>query len=221
MLFRSYKKKEIPSGYAGRFLSADINAVTAFAREQNCSMEVAEYNCLMMIAADYLTEVGAAMFHGVAFCFGSGAYILTAPSGTGKSTQYRNLKRLYKNQVRIINGDKPFLKPGSGGKIIVYPSPWKGKENWGGNEFAPLRGLVLLKQGQNNIMKCMSREEAALPIMEQFLFTAPNRKSVHTVCRIADIMIKTVPIYHFENRGDLASSQMLFECIEKLESKWI
>ena len=220
MLFRSYKKKEICDVYTGGFLSADINDISAFAEEHNCSMEVAEYNCLMMIAADYLAEMGAVMFHGVAFCYGSGAYILTAPSGTGKSTQYRNLKCLYKDQVRIINGDKPLLKPGLEGEIIVYPSPWKGKENWGSAEYAPLRGLILLEQGECNIMKSMTLEEAVLPLMEQFLYTAPTRRSVHTVCRIADSMIKTIPLYRFKNKGDLASSQMLFECIEKLESLW-
>ena len=220
MLFRSFWKKEIPEGYDGRYVTADINAVSALAKEQNWPMETAEYNCLMMETADYLAELGTVMFHGVAFCCGSGAYILTAPSGTGKSTQYRNMKRLYRNRVRIINGDKPFLKADSNGRIIVYPSPWKGKENWGSLEHAPLRGLVLLEQGQNNFLKRMDVEKAALPLMEQFLYTAPTRESVHMVCRMADSLFRTIPLYHFENKGDLASSQMLFECIEMLESKW-
>lgn len=217
MLFRSYEKKALEEGYRGNCLSADMEKVLSYAAESGRSLEFAEYNCLMAEAADYLAEHGRTMFHGAAFICGKGAYILTAPSGTGKSTQFKNLRSLYGDWVRIINGDKPLLGPGQEGEIIVYPSPWNGKENWGGFEQAPLKGLFLLAQGPFNILKKMGQAEAAVPLMEQFLYTAPSRDSVHTVCRMADTLIRTVPLYHFENRGDTGSSQMLFDCIRRLE----
>lgn len=219
MLFRGYEKKIIPEGYNGPFLSVDPEKIWAYAEEVSCSMEFAEYCCLMMEAADYLAkETECAMFHGVAFIFGSGAYILTAPSGTGKSTQYRNLRRLYGSSVRIINGDKPILASGEDGRIFVYPSPWNGKENWSGREHAPLMGMVFLEQGQENAITELKDRDAVVPIMEQFIYTVPDRKSVHKVCRMADAVLGSVPLFHFVNRGDYASSQMLFDCIKKTEA---
>lgn len=220
MLFRNYEKKEIPQGYIGRILSADMESVSVFAREQQCSMEFAEYNCLMEETANYMTEMDRTMFHGVAFLYGEGAYILTAPSGTGKSTQFRNLKHLYGDSCRIINGDKPFLGYGKDGQIMVYPSPWNGKERWAGKENGPLRALILLEQGKENVLTSMDKQDAVLQIMEQFLYTAPTRKSVHTVCRMADIMIDRVPMFRLINRGDYESSSILFDRIVKTEELW-
>lgn len=218
MLFRSYEKKTLPGDYCGEYLSADPEKIMSYARETGRSWEDSEYNCLLEVAANYLAEKDRPMFHGAAFICGEGAYILTAPSGTGKSTQYRNLKYLYGDRVRVINGDKPILGRGQEGEIIVFPSPWNGKERWAGSEHAPLKGMVLLEQGPCNILKTMGPGEAALPVLKEFLYTAPSRKSVHTVCRMADTIVRSVPLYHFENKGDLASSQMLFDCIRKLEN---
>lgn len=220
MLFRSYERKKISDGYIGPFLSVDPEEILEYVDEQSCQPEFAEYCCAMMKAADFLTEKEYAMFHGVAFIYGEGAYILTAPSGTGKSTQFRNLHILYGKTCRIINGDKPILGPGKDGSIVVYPSPWNGKERWAGREHAPLRGLVLLEQGNENIIRKMSQQEAVVPVLEQFLYTAPNRQSVRTVCRMADSMISNVPIYHLVNKGDLASTRILFDCIKREEERW-
>lgn len=220
MLFRSYEHKEVPDKYTGEFLTADLQEIQIYAAEKNVSQEFAEYWRLMEKAADFLTIHGCTMFHGVAIIFGNGAYILTAPSGTGKSTQYRNLKTLYGERINIINGDKPILGVGSKGFIMVYPSPWNGKEGWGGDIPAPLRGVFLLEQGKSNILESMDMKDAAIPVIQQFIYTAPSRQSVHTVFRMADTMLGSVPIYKFSNRGDLVSSSMLFEQIIKIEEQW-
>ena len=213
VLFRGFESGAVPDGYAGPILSADRSAIEVYAEEHHCSMEISEYNCLMTVTADFMTEKDRAMFHGVAFLYGQGAYILTAPSGTGKTTQFRNLRRLYGDRFRIINGDKPFLGPGADGQILVYPSPWKGKEQWGGREYGPLKGLFLLEQGQENRLEVMDSAEAAVPTLEQFLYTAKTRQSVHTICRLADTMLQNTALYHFINKGDCESSSILYDRI--------
>ena len=213
MLFRNYIKKTVPAGYTGTFLTADKKVIEAYADEHRCSMETAEYSCLMTEAADFMTEQGHAMFHGVAFLYGQDAYILTAPSGTGKTTQFRNLRNMYGNQFRIINGDKPFLGYSPAGQIMVYPSPWNGKEHWAGTEHGLLRGIFLLEQGSENRLEVMDGRDAVLQILAQFLYTAPTRKSVHTVCMLADTMLRKTDIYHFVNKGDYESTSMLYEII--------
>lgn len=219
MLFRSYEQSSETDAYKGEYLSADIERVKEYAAEHNCSLEFAEYWCLMEKASDYLTMHEYTMFHGVAFQFHAGAYILTAPSGTGKSTQFRNLRTLYGDECQIINGDKPILGYSPDGGILVYPSPWNGKEGWGGHRYAPLRAVILLEQGQTNQISRMDNREAVEPIIKQFIYLAPNRQSVHTVFRMADTMLGSVPCYQFTNRGDLPSSSMLFDLISGIEKR--
>ena len=213
MLFRDFEKEPIPYGYTGPVLSADRDAIEAYAKEHRCSMETAEYNCLMTVTADYMAEKDRAMFHGVAFLYGQDAYILTAPSGTGKTTQFRNLRYLYGDRFRIINGDKPFLGQRPDGQIMVYPSPWMGKEQWGSRESGPLKGLFLLEQGTENRLEVMDGAGAAVQILEQFMYTAKTGRSVHTVCRLADTMLQNIALYHLVNKGDYESSSMLYDKI--------
>ena len=220
MLFRNYEQKMVPVNYNGPYLSVDLKRIQANSQKLNCTQEFAEFNCLLEEAADYLTLNNSTIYHGVAFIYENGAYILTAPSGTGKSTQYRNLRTMYGPGIRIINGDKPALGWSPDGQIIVYPSPWTGKERWAGKDKAPLHGLILLEQGHKNIVKAMDMQEAVLPVMEEFIYTARSKESVHTVCRIADSMLRRTPLYRFINKGDAESSAMLYDLIMRVEKLW-
>lgn len=220
MLFRNYEHKTVPVGYKGPYLSADSRKIQAYSIEQNCSLEFAEFCCLLEETADFLPLNNITLFHGVAFIYEKGAYILTAPSGTGKSTQYRNLRAMYGSSIKIINGDKPALGRSPSGQIIVYPSPWNGKERWAGTEKAPLHGLILLEQGQTNTVEVMDMREAVLPVIKEFIYTARSRQSVHTVCRMADSMLRGTPLYRFINKGDAESSAILYDLIARVEKSW-
>ena len=220
MLFRGFEHKTVPNNYNGPWLSVDREIILAYSCEQDCTQEFAEFYCLLDEAADFVTLHGSTVFHGVAFIYQKGAYILTAPSGTGKSTQYRNLRTMFGPQIRIINGDKPILGRGPDGQIIVYPSPWTGKEGWAGSGSAPLHGLILLEQGQVNTVKAMDMQEAVLPVIVEFIYRARTRQSVHTVFRMADSMLRGTPLYRFINRGDAASSAMLYDLITRVEKLW-
>lgn len=219
-LFRNFEHKTLPVNYNGPCLSVDRKKIQAYSYEQNCTQEFAEFYCLLIEAADFLTLNNSTIYHGVAFIYEKGAYILTAPSGTGKSTQYRNLRTMYGSRIRIINGDKPALGWSRDGQIIVYPSPWTGKEGWAGRHKAPLHGLIFLEQGQTNIVKTMNMQDAVLPVIEEFIYTARSRQSVHTVCRMADSMLRGTPLYRLINKGDAESSAMLYDLITRVEKLW-
>jgi hypothetical protein len=198
-------------------ISADRKEIEKRVSETGCSYEYAEYTGLELVVGNELAHWERILFHGAAFIHGGGAYILTAPSGTGKSTQYRNLRMLFGHDYRIINGDKPVLALDEKGSIWVYPSPWNGKEGWHSASCAPLKGIVILSQGGYNAVSRPGKEESILRLMEEVLFTAQDKTSVQTVCRFIDIMIKRVPIYRFVNKGDAESSRMLDSLFHSLE----
>lgn len=214
--FRSYGI--LPSGGGDlKQICADPEVIRECAAESGGTDGYAEYFSLALEVGNELTHFARIIFHGVAFIHGGGAYILTAPSGTGKSTQYRNLRTLFGNEYQIINGDKPVLALDKAGRIWACPSPWNGKEGWRGKRGAPLQGIVLLSQGDRNRLFLPEREEAVLQLMKQVLFSAPDRASVRTVCGYIDKMVTSLPLYGFVNRGDEESSRMLDRLFHDLE----
>ena len=218
MLFCPYAEKKLEADSAEE-LTASVEEIEAYASENGCSLEFAEYTCLRRAAGKKLAEKGRAMFHGVAFICGEGAYILTAPSGTGKSTQLMNLSRLYGEKYRVISGDKPILRLEKDRTITVFPSPWNGKEFWGGRKEGTLKGVILLEQGKENIIQRMTPENALIPILQQFLYMTAEETGIRTMCRITDAMLTNIPVFSYINRGDDLSSVQLNTLIDGLEQK--
>ena len=221
-LFGSYagpadrEREEVPVRAPELWVPAE--KILEHASEAGLPPEHAEFDYLARAAGIWLSARGTAMFHGVAMIRDGGAFLLTAPSGTGKSTQFRNLRRLYGDRYRIINGDKPLLRLEGNGEVTVCPSPWNGKEGWGGKEEAPLKGLYLLKQGGENMIRRLPSEESLIFVLSQFLYTDATEAGIHTMCRIADAMLTRVPVFSFVNRGDPASSAMLDRHIGREEA---
>ena len=77
----------------------------------------------------------------------------------GKTTHYKQWKRLFPNEVEMLNGDKPVLNFEKQ-YVTVSASPWAGKENMRQLRTAPLGGIVFLAQDKQNIIKRLSPKEA-------------------------------------------------------------
>ena len=179
-----------------------------------------EYCLLIEAAADALLTRSRCFIHGTVFVWKEKAWILTARSGTGKTTQYRNLKELYGNEVFCLNGDKPGLEFREDGEIIVYDSPWRGKENEGTSGAAyPLAGIILLQQQQFNEIQNPEMGEKVVFIYQRLFSTRQKRSTVHLLCRMEENLLKTVPVLLLRNRGDLESTRLLYKTIERLYSE--
>lgn len=174
-----------------------------------------EFFLLHLGVSEVLLAYGRCLFHGVAFIWHGKAFLLTAPSGTGKSTQFRNWKLLYRKDVQIINGDKPVLEFRKDKAIIVHPSPWNGKEDFHGYRSAPLGGIIYLQQGKENKIERMNAQNAVLPIYKQFLFLPEKEEYIHAVCRMEDTLLQNVPVWKLINKGDLKSAQLTHDVLLK------
>lgn len=94
---------------------------------------------------------GRLLLHGSAFAFDGEGVLFTAPSGTGKSTHARLWREVYRERVTVINDDKPLLTVRDGG-VSVSGTPWDGKHRLSTNLTVPLRAIVLLGRGQENVL---------------------------------------------------------------------
>lgn len=174
-----------------------------------------EYMELSAKISDALLPLNRVLFHGAAFQWCGKAWILTAPSGTGKTTQYLLWKECFGEDVQIINGDKPVLCLADG-QPIVFPSPWNGKESMGQKISAPLGGIILLRKSRENRIRRLTAQEAAGPLFIQFLFSRRTKQDVSAVARLEESMLRQIPVWLLDNRGDPASARLCHDTLAEV-----
>ncbi len=170
--------------------------------------------------ANRLPERRRLLAHGAVIEFEGRAYLFTAPSGTGKSTHIRLWRQYLGDAVRVINGDKPFVRiPEHRDELpVVYGTPWAGKEGWQCNDSAPLAGIVLLSRcepGASYI--CLA--SAALnidKIMRQVYFPSDAGAAVLTL-DLLDAMLARVPVYELACDMSEDAVRTSFEGLTALE----
>lgn len=208
------------SGFYGKEGTVDFPKVISIMQEEIMnrmkdfgSESFTEFNLLLEHICNLLLPYDRCLFHGVAICVDEQAFLITAPSGTGKSTQYRWWKALYGDEVRLICGDKPILEFQSSGDIIVHPSPWRGKERWPGSSPAKLAGIVYLKQGSFNSIRPMSASEAVVPLYTQILYQPETERELRQAGSMLERILQQVPVWKLVNTGDQASARLTYDTI--------
>ena len=173
--------------------------------------EFQEYSILVASCSRFLLEQERVVYHSVAIKLGGRAWLLTAPSGTGKTTQYNWLQKLYGDEVALICGDKPILER-RGERVLVHPSPWPGKERLPGSPSAELAGIVLLEQAKENSISRLTAREAVFPIFREFLYSPETEDEARAVGHIAETMLRC-PVWKLRNLGDEASARLLYRTL--------
>ena len=168
-----------------------------------------EFQCLMLATGNALLTHNRALFHGAAFIWNKKAWIITAPSGVGKTTQLRHWCTCFSEEVQVLNGDKPLLECREDGSVWVHSSPWRGKEKLGMPDLhAPLAGIILLERGNHNEMVRLTREEAVLPLFIEFVAYPENEEQIRGQEQILRQILDAVPVWKLINLGDEESAKL-------------
>lgn len=165
-----------------------------------------EYMELCPAISSAITVFDRIVFHAVSFIWKDRAWLITAPSGTGKSTHYCLWKLLCPDEIQIINGDKPIVYI-ENDEVFVTTSPWTGKENMSQHLTAKLGGIIVLEQSDSNEITRLTVHKSAGKVFSQFLFDCNTEQEAKTACRIAEKMLKT-PVWLLKNRGDIESAKL-------------
>ncbi len=172
-----------------------------------------EYEVLTGKASAQLLRHGACIVHGAAFVWRGKAYLFTAPSGTGKTTQFLLWNRLFSDEIAVINGDKPIIRCHADGTVRVHPSPWMGKEQMGSLRTAPLGGIIYLQQAKENAIRRLPAQEAAVPVYTQLLYPAESTQQLRAAAALEEQMLRAAPVWLLRNKGDAASAALTHDTI--------
>ena len=138
-----------------------------------------EYPHLSLLECEYmwtgahfcekLLEFDGFMLHASAVSYKDGAYLFSAPSGTGKSTHTALWRKVFgEDEVYIINDDKPIIRI-TDGEPIVYGTPWSGKTDQNRNVGVKLKGICFLERSEDNWIKRLETADALYGILNQTL----------------------------------------------------
>lgn len=174
-----------------------------------------EYKSLINLTSLALLPFKCCIMHAVAFIWNGYAWLMTGPSGTGKTTQYKNWKNIHQDNVEMICGDMPVLEINEQNKVVVHPSPWNGKERIKGNNKAPLAGIVILEQSNNDEIELMKPEDSAVPLLYQLAVIPQDEKQIRMIAEIENAILQNYPVWKLRNKGDIVSVRLAEEEFHK------
>ena len=177
-----------------------------------------EISALYRKIADILIERNIVVFHGSSFSVENNGFIITARSGVGKSTHAKLLEEYLKDKFMYINDDKPLLEV-KDNEVIIYSSPWNGKERRGNNISSPLRTIIFLNRGiDNTYKKIEDRSEVYFKLLSQ-IYLPKEKSKREKALKIADILLKNINMFEIYVNKDISAAKMTYERIIKNEIK--
>lgn len=175
-----------------------------------------EYRALIGLTAQVLLRYKCCIFHCVSFIYKGFAWLLTAPSGTGKTTQYLNWQKLFPEEICMISGDMPVIEQRDHSNLYIHPTTWNGKENIGNRVSARLGGVIYLEQGNHNEIYDLSVKDGLIRILNQFVVIPDTEEEIQSLTSIIDCIFRMYPVKLFRNLGDDQSTLQLKREIDQI-----
>ena len=151
--------------------------------------------------------------HCSALSYKGNALLLTAPSGTGKSTHARLWREHFGEDVVMINDDKPLLRF-IDGQIYACGTPWDGKHHISNNIMVPVKAIAILSQGKQNIAQRASAKQALFHILNQTI-RPEEPELMNQVLGYTEQLLKNVKIYTLSCTISDEAVQTLFNAIKE------
>ncbi len=137
----------------------------------------------------------AAVFHAALISFKGEGVAFAAPSGTGKTTHINLWKKMFGDDVEIINGDKPLFSLRDGA-FYASGMPWCGKESFNINKTVPLKAICFLERSQDNSLERLNDSgEIMRRLFSQLVMPENTPEFLSKYLSFANALIKTVPFY--------------------------
>lgn len=155
-----------------------------------------EITALHELMAECLIDKDVLLMHGAVIALNNEAYLFTAPSGTGKTTQiYRWLDHC--PDAIVINGDKPFIRFScDGSSPLACGSPWAGKENMYTNSTVPLKSIVLMERAEENHIDYTSFSDA-FPMLLQQAYCPEDQTKMRKTLQLLQRFAPAVSFWRF------------------------
>lgn len=164
-------------------------------------------NALMMAFAFASACSATMLMHASVIRQGGKGYLMTAPSGTGKSTH----TRLWYDNIPgcdLMNDDNPVVRIVDG-QAVVYGSPWSGKTRCYRNIQAPVGGIVRIQQRPENTIRRLSPVEAFCNLLPAMSNMKWDKRVYNGICDGISQLIQLVGVHEL---GCLPNAEAAILC---------
>lgn len=170
-----------------------------------------ECNLVCKKIADAMLPFDTILMHGVCIAADGRGYIITAPSGVGKSSRaFLWLESM--PDARIINGDKPLIRFAKD-SVYAYGTPWAGKERLTLNQSVPIQAIFLLERAREKdellVEEISIKDALSFLIKQTYLGEGPA--SIQKVIRLLYRLKDTVRFFRFRSEQTLEAVQLAYE----------
>ena len=179
-----------------------------------------EANLFTALASDHLLNYNRCILHGAAIRFHGKAWILLGPSGVGKSTQAKNLRKIWTRntpvedeEFSIICGDRPVLALTHDGHMMVHPSCWNGKEGWYGAPASLLEGIICLERGAENIVVKYKPKNVVVPVLQSMIYSGKSVDLIKKAAEFENNLLKSCELWGLTAASIPDSSELLYNTI--------
>jgi hypothetical protein len=138
--------------------------------------------------------------------------IFSAPSGTGKSTHVRLWKELYKEDVTIINEDRPAIRYINDAPMLCG-TPWSGTSDNFANKIVPLTGIVMIEQAPVNSLERLSGSQVIQLLMPRCFLPYFDAVLMGKAMTTLERLVKDVPVYLLKCRPDYEAVELVRQCL--------
>lgn len=190
-------------------LIAEKIAYVEMYNNTRCTLGLLERLAILRKINDEIISRGAFLMHGAVIEHDGRGYMFTAPSGTGKTTHILLWQEYFgKENVRIINGDKPFVRV-IDGKVYAYGTPWCGKENLNENARTLLSAICFVEQARENSISTVTEEEALPRLLSQVEVLKSSDLSAQL--DLVGVLIEKVPMYKLLCNTNADAARVAYE----------
>lgn len=192
------------------------------AAEQNsCDIvypaDYCESLCVYRYICRELIRYDAFLMHAACIEVDNSVYAFLAKSGTGKSTHIRLWHEYLGDKVHVINGDKPIIRK-YGNQLMVFGTPWCGKEGWNINTSAPLKALCFIERGKENTIHPIPSSAVLSRIGHQVLMPTAKDEML-SYLDLMDFMISNIPSYLLHCNMDISAAKTAYDGMNHKDSQ--
>ncbi len=202
------------SPYALIAYDKDHNVRISYLRDSKDMILQSRYLLNMLGLEQLLLRHNGLILHSSLIRWQGRSILFSAPSGTGKSTQ----ASLWEKHMgaEVLNGDRAGIRYVDG-EWIAYGLPYAGSSHIYCNESAPIRAIVVLRQGPENTVSPMAPLAALQALLPEFSAHRWNSSFMNKVLDIVIAMLQQVPVYCLECRPDFGAVEQLHDMFVKEE----
>lgn len=193
-------------------VSADWKRITLLKdHSSSCGQMAFEYLAHLLTAC--MLAHGLLTFHGVLMEYEGNGIIISAVSGTGKTTHVRLWRDL--RRALIINGDRAVCAKTAEG-WTGYGLPWSGTSGEQINRSVAIRALVVLRRGETNEAHRISALEAFHQVFAHVLYPSWDKALAEKMMDLLESFLRDVPIFLLSCRPDAESVDVLHAALDEV-----